>query len=463
MLRPHSDPEPRRAPHAQIESAVGTSGLTAAFVSPEGLFGSEHHLEFLVRLHVGGPTAIPGIVERGLLSSGLVVRVVHGRWERTVWALDHRHPAHDELRAVLRAISGRNGRRATAVGSLPPFQVDRRTPLSHRKHAAFPVLHVLALADTPLDAETIARRVTECWPKTVAAGLKALRAGGIVEQGQDGLRLADGVPPEYVTLVRRIGQSLGLPDRYETSGPRPCSFAPANDGAPRLFGTDARLRNLMALAKHGPLLMHELRRITGAGHLRLERRDHAQFGRGGVVRSWKTEHGAAVMLDPDHPVHLPLRRLLVALERVYPLRPYVPEYEAPAPPPCRKWVGDRHALFGDIIPTSILTSIGVHGWTFEALCCALINHDRWNIKKSMRRLEDEGVLQGDRPRGPGFNARVVTIADAFPAKADLEAVLRAYVEAWPQTATAVQRGFEKIARERPRGKAHLAKRGLWPY
>jgi len=80
-----------------------------------------------------------------------------------------------------------------------------------------------------------------------------------------------------------------------------------------------------------------------------------------------------------------------------------------------------------------------------------------------RWLEDECVIQGDRPRRPGFNVRVVTIAEHFPARAELEALLRAYVEAWPNTATAVRRGFEKIARERPQGKAHLVKRGLWPY
>lgn len=68
------------------------------------------------------------------------------------------------------------------------------------------------------------------------------------------------------------------------------------------------------------------------------------------------------------PVHVPLRGLLVALEHVHPLPPYVAEYEAPTPR---------------------LTALG-------------------------RRI-------------------------------------------------AVERGFEKIARERPRGRAHLVKRGLWPY
>jgi hypothetical protein len=169
-----------------------------------------------------------------------------------------------------------------------------------------------------------------------------------------------------------------------------------------------------------------------------------------------------MMLDRDHPLHLPLRRLLVALERVYPLPAYAPEHKAPKPPPRRPWSGDRHAQFGGIIPTTVLTSVGVHGWTFEAFCCELATgHDRFNVKRAMRRLEEERVLQGDRPRVPGFNVRVVTIADGFPAKHELEALLRAHVKAWPETATGVERAFEKIARERLRGKAHLVKRRLW--
>ena len=273
------------------------------------------------------------------------------------------------------------------------------------------------------------------------------------------------IPSNYQRVVREIGEHLGLDACIGVHGARrPFAFQPAQDGAPRLFASDARLRNFMALAKHGPLLLRELRTITTAGHLKLESDEIAQLGRGSVVRTWETDDGPAVMLDPDYPLHRPLRRLLVALEQMYPLPPYVARYKAPKRPPKRPWVGDRHQLFGDIIPTSILTSIGVHGWTFEALCDTLIaGHDRWNIKKSMQRLEKEGLLQGDRPRGPGFNVRVVTVADDFPAKRELDALLRAYVKAWPQTATSVQRAFEKIARERPRGKAHLVKRGLWPY
>lgn len=439
--------------------------------SPEAdaplLFGEPPYLDLLVRLHREGVVHTrPGQGLSGLFAAGLIVRVfVDGH---VGLALDPRHPAHAELRRLLRDLSGVRGVRPVLPARLPDVELAPDKGWAKAGMPDFRVLVRVLQSAEPLDFETLCRRIPDYWRNTIRAALARFLKAGVLVEGAGGFRLAPAVPSSFAPFVVRTAKAFAeldprLADRPTAKGPRPVSFAPANDGAPRLFGTDARLRNLMALAVHGPLLYRELRRIVGAGHLKLENRKVAVFGRGALVRTWETDVGPALTLDPDHPVHLSLRRLLVALERVYPLPPYVPEYEAPAPPPRRKWGGDRHALFGDIIPTSILTSIGVHGWTFEALCCAVINHDRWNIKKSMRRLEDEGVLQGDRPRGPGFKTRVVTIADGFPAKRELEAVLRAYVRAWPQTATAVQRGFEKIARERPRGKAHLVKRGLWPY
>lgn len=58
---------------------------------------------------------------------------------------------------------------------------------------------------------------------------------------------------------------------------------------------------------------------------------------------------------------------------------------------------------------------------------------------------------------------MVTIADGFPAKAELEASLKAYARAWPGIADDVKSGFGKIGYERPRTKVHLKLRGLWPY
>ena len=78
----------------------------------------------------------------------------------------------------------------------------------------------------------------------------------------------------------------------------------------------------------------------------------------------------------------------------------------------------------------------------------------------MTRLEDEGLLQASRPRGPGFNVRQLTISEAFPAKRELTALVRAYVRVWPDTARIVSDSLLALP---PRAKEHLRRRGLWPY
>jgi|GEM_PF-6370976 len=64
----------------------------------------------------------------------------------------------------------------------------------------------------------------------------------------------------------------------------------------------------------------------------------------------------------------------------------------------------------------------------------------------MPRPEDAGRSSGT-VRGPGFKMRV--LSESFPDKAELEALPRRSVPAWPQTKDAARYGFEKIAREWP--------------
>jgi hypothetical protein len=144
------------------------------------------------------------------------------------------------------------------------------------------------------------------------------------------------VPASFRTLVLAIAEHIPERrlDRVDVSGPRAFAFIQADDGAPRLFGTDARLRNLMALAVHGPMLYRDLRKLTGAYHLREhDSRNDAPFGRGAVVRTWETPDGTAVALDPDYPCALPLCRLLVRLAEIYPLPAHDPAYGKPDLPP----------------------------------------------------------------------------------------------------------------------------------
>jgi hypothetical protein len=239
---------------------------------------------------------------------------------------------------------------------------------------------------------------------------------------------------------------------------RPWAFKSAGDGAPRLFGTDVRLRNLMALAKYGPLHLTDLRRITGAPRTESEAHGYAPFGRGGVVCFWKTNNGTAVMLNPKHPVAEPLRALLLKLTEIYPLSALVRRHPPPKPPKIPAWRGDKLALFGSPIPTTILLTISALGWTFEALCVATATgYHRENVKKAMRRLEEEGVLCSDRKRRPGFDVRAVHLAEDFPAYDELRVLLDACIDVWPQFARSAHHALDQLT---PKTKAHLRNRGL---
>ncbi len=201
-------------------------------------------------------------------------------------------------------------------------------------------------------------------------------------------------------------------------------------------------------------LTGQIGRLTGRG---------TPFGRGGQVRVWETPDGTAVELDEAYPLALPLRRLLVRLAEVYPL-PQVPTMKRPDPLPPQAWAGDRLALFGSAFPTKILMTLAGRGWTFEAVCCESHSKDdgadnrRVLTKKVIRRLEAEGVLEGSRPRGPGFGPRLLRIADTFPAEDELQALIDAIPAAWPDLGDRIEAAFAAVPEKT---KTYFRRRGLW--
>ncbi len=84
---------------------------------------------------------------------------------------------------------------------------------------------------------------------------------------------------------------------------------------------------------------------------------------------------------------------------------------------------------------------------------------RYNVKKSMRRLKEEGVLEGDRPRKPGMNVRIVRIADRFDARDELIALLEAAVDVWPSYGRRVRTEIQQLHHKT---KVILQKRRLLP-
>ena len=373
------------------------------------------------------------------------------------YALDHRHPGYKSLLRVLDEVAGVRHRPEKIQGSLPDVHVDK-SPLADASSVGFKVLYHLSEAETSLDLEMVIRQIPEHWRQATSEAITGLRTRGLIVQRKNRLSLASTLPTAYRDLVRQIGEYLGLGTNGEPLGPRPAAYTSASDGAPRLFGTDARLRNLAALAVRGPMRYSALRRLTGAGHLRLERGNDAPFGRGGLVYIAGRGAGAVIALDEAYPLHSPLTRLVCALEARFP----IPKHERFEPRPKvkqpRSWSGDRLSLFGSPVPTLILFSLARRGWTFEALCCALASgYDRVVVKKAIRRMEEEGLLQGSRDRRPGFGPRLLRIADAFPAREELQALIDAVPAVWPDLGERIDLAFQSVPEKT---KVYFRRRGL---
>lgn len=415
------------------------------------LFGAARNEQILREAFLYGQVTVNARGSRRLVRSGLV------RLHESPFAvsLHTGHPAYHELRALLADLTGMSGVPACPLAEAP--EIDTRMPLAQCGHYDFRVLALLLQSEDGLDATTLASAIPDAWPSGLRETLERLVGDSLLIKNSNRYLLDPGLPQTYLDLIARLAEHLKivLPPNVRC---RPAAFMSASDGAPRLFGTDTRLRHLIALAENGPMYELDLRRSIGDNAKEVGR-DFARFGRGDVTLHWGEGKERAVMLDPEYPLALHLRRLLKKLAQTYSVPPPIKRYGTPVPPDeIESWIGDRLALFGGHVPTSVLLPIGVLGWTFEALCVKMATgYDRVVVKKAVKRMEQEGLLQGDRPRRPGMDVRVLSISEKFPAKVELEALLRAYVRAWPQVERQVE---SRLASFAPKTKAHLRKRGL---
>jgi len=450
---------------SQHEGDVGAveSGLTGEKRRPERpiIFGQAREQERLLQVAREGEL----VLDRTKSSTSLIVgsgmvteRLAPG--VRTL-TLSGDHPAAELFRKVLAELGGipipplvaKTGARPTII-----------YPLATIHNISFRILLHLIVADEPLDVHVLQRRLPDVGPETVSRVLKRLvRDRVLVRERGERVALAGSLPPSLPAFVLTTAEYLAKDDprmvvRPDLDRGRPAAFLSANDGAPRLFGTDVRLRNLMALAVHGPMMYRDLRKINGGYTMKSEGRDDAPFGRGAFVREWETEDGRALALDDAHPLVLPLRRLLVRLAETYPIAPHVPAYGRPDPPPAEAWRGDRLALFGSALPTAVLLSMAGRGWTFEKICCEVATgYDRVVVRKTVKRLEDEGLLVGSRPRGPGFGPRLLRIAETFPAREELQALIDAAIQVWPDIGDRVRLAFRGLPNKT---KVYFERRGL---
>ncbi len=436
--------------------------IIAPMASPL-LFGGSENQDLLVRLFREGQWRKPAAyhVPAALRRSGLIAQV--GIGAKASLVLDSRHPTYELFHEVLAQIAGCPAS-PVLVSPKPRSEhsIDLTRPLGHRSPFAFRVIRYLSThGDT--STETLKLLLVHVTRTQVEVVVQRLVEEGVVEREGSRLAIARAVPTSYGDLVAQLGTILEKRDRrlrmdVAAVVPRVAAFTAAVDGAPLLFGTDVRLRNLMALAKYGPMYVRDLRRLSGVSVLSAEGSNVAPFGRGGLVRTWQTSRGPVVEIDPAYPLRFALRRLLLRLEELYPLPPYIASCQIPVSPDPRKWVGDQYALFGGEIVTTILVNIGVLGWTFEALCVATcIGYDRVVVKKALKKLEAMGILTGERNPRPGFNVRVIRLADSCPAGTELYALLQACRDVFPIFADRVHAAMKYLS---PRTKEHLRRRGL---
>jgi hypothetical protein len=428
------------------------------------LFGNARRQELLVDLYEGREWPVGDQACKMLVGSGLVyVRCQRGK---KYFGLDNRHPAFNEVLNVLSELSPRpRGKQPAISQPRETHSISPRYPLTHHGESVNfrTILYVTNSGSEGITLNALQRKMPDQWPAAVQNAVGRLRNDGALDVQGNKIRLSPGVPRAFPRLVLRIALHLAKQDeRFSTgriSAPHGvAAYATSIDDAPRLFGTDRRLRGLMALAKYGPLHLADLRNVIGGDQIRTEDLGNAPFGRAGFVRVWDEPDGRAAALDVAFPLAKALSKLLLGVERQYPLPPLARRYQVHKVPLKRKWTGNIMSVFGSPIPTGILFSVAVLGWTFEALCVAVcVGHHRENVKKALHRLENEGVLKPDRERHPGFNVRILRISDEFPAKTELNAMLSAATQVWPVVEGRTLHALRSLSKKT---KIHLVNRGF---
>lgn len=420
------------------------------------LFGTMKEQLLLKRILEEGKVRAPRDRPKRLLSSGLVATT--GKPYREFLILNPHHPAYNDLRKTLSDLYSVTP--AAGFAAKTPTKISGQRPLAHQGNVPFQIVCEVVDARGPLSFRDLEQHIPDAWPSTVTLNVNRLVKHGVLLLHGKNVRLSPNVPASFTKFIKKTLSALnGASDRKSVGTGRVSAFQRPKDGAPLLFGTDVRLRTLMALAKYGPMNASDLRRVLGGSTIRPESDKHAMFTRAGVVAEWRTEDGRCAALDPRFPLLRELRVLLRAIEKHHPLRAIERRYPEPKLPRLSgRWDGDYRSLLGGPIATAVLLTIAANGWSFEALCVAYaVGYDRVVTKKVVQRLEQQGLIAGDRRRKPGFNVRVLRLEPAFYAYRELGELLEAYVRCWPSIETEVRGCLERLA---PRTKAHLRRRGL---
>lgn len=249
--------------------------------------------------------------------------------------------------------------------------------------------------------------------------------------------------------MKRSNWRKGIGSAGQVETPR--SFQARRNGPPLLFLTDVRMTILVLIATADCPVRHlELKRdLMERGHSAIE-----PLVQSGLIISWKPSRKSKVYaLDPAHPAHEPLKRLLQKISKLYEFPTLITDstdVKRGLPPVRRSRRRDARLTFGNSINTLVLLAVYLMVRpNMTAVTGALARFHKKSINSALWRYQAFGVL---RQTGPGGRTGMLFELNPDYALADeIRPVLDSLLIALPQWTSAI-RGYEALGRAKVRYK-----------
>jgi hypothetical protein len=310
-------------------------------------------------------------------------------------------------------------------------KISRRT-LAHGLSDCSPQIfrkNIAAFSDLGLIIETVrdAERLVQLNARSaVVAPLKSLLRA---------VTAADGDARRRIATAKKAPRAL---EKSPTSGVRlrwrqgvegsdnPTGFLPRKNGAPLLFGSDARYRAFALLAKTEVMRMTKWTSIAKVrGHRTL-----VSLIDGGFVISFGTIREKYVALNPALPGQDELVRLLLRLQESYPAfdGALKVEKDVRSVPQSKAWTGDINKLCILPIRTKVLLTVAAsRGIDQSSIARLFPEHDRWDLRQALHMFEAMKVFR----RYSEGTAHMFTLNEHFVAYRELRDFLNAILRAYP--------------------------------
>ena len=399
-----------------------------------------------------------------LLDNGLLVRW-GGHFHYRLLALNPGHPFSHELRRLFKAMSKTY---QFDTPALPVSVKDRKaiptvevTPAAALKMFVWPSRTRILAAIVGLGRKATSTRIKlalRCLNHNdIKHALKLLAEQDIVEVRNGVFSLSRRLcfRRELIMLMRAVlsrdsviksavesARAMKLPKykrviKIDWTGKvkgavRPRGFAPRENGAPLLFGTDARYRLLSTLAHNGALRRKQLDAVADVTDGVI----NAALNKGLVVR-YGPRYRKAVALNPSLPVSKELRMLLKCLWRRFPTGEAKlgrADDDLSAVPVSRHpWRGDIEFILGlpsrtmPLLFARLLGSVDVSSLMRLLPSISIKEH-----RRTFQMLVNQGVMKTSKEG----NAKTFSLNESYFAFRELAALLDAIAREFPKYRTA---------------------------